>query len=186
MMRRAIGLLLLGAAALVGVASGAPATAGSTALLGRYEPVVELYRADWKPTAIEPFLAAADLERLAAGRWRGVRHSPPASALAGGSPTPRLHTRGCPPPAHPDSFHGLAGIPHAIPTRCSGIRSREPGFPSTQTSFGPSGTAPNALGVVDISNGRAPWLSFAGPWGDGSYVLLRAIGGKTTFAHLRV
>jgi hypothetical protein len=298
MLRRAIGLVLLGAAALAGAASGRPATTGSAALLGRYEPVVELYRADWKPTAVEPFLVAADLERLAAGRWQVVRHSPPASALAGGSSSLRLDTRGCTPAVDLDScyvrtalpatvygrawvsptasagvrtvlqywffyplddwhnsptspvlwhmhegdweevsvaldagdrpisiaasqhnlgvvrawkrvaltgsrhplvyvalgshanylsagYHGLAGIPHVIPTRFSGIPLREPDFTSAQTSYGPSGSARNVLGIVDISDGTAPWLSFAGSWGDGSYVLLRATGRKT-FAHLRV
>ena len=105
MPRRAIALVLLGAAALAGAASGRPATTGGAALLGRYEPVVELYRADWKPTAVEPFLAAADLERLASGRWQVVRHSPPASALAGGSSNLRLDTRGCTPAVDLDSCY---------------------------------------------------------------------------------
>jgi hypothetical protein len=297
MLRRATGLVLLGAAALAGAASGRPASTSNTALLGRYEPVVELYRADWKPSAVEPFLAAADLERLAAGRWQVVRRSPPTSALAGGSSSLRLDTRGCSPAVDLDScyvrtsppatvygrawvsptasaglrtilqywlfyplddwhnsltrpslwhmhegdweevsvaldagdrpisiaasqhnlgvvrpwkraalsgshplvyvalgshanylspgFHGVAGIPHVIRPRFSGIPLYEPDFTAAQTSYGPRGSVPNQLGIVDISDGTAPWLSFAGAWGDGSYVLVRGIG-KKTFTHLRV
>jgi hypothetical protein len=298
MLRRAIGLALLGVAALAGVAGGGSATAGTTPLLVRYEPVVELYRADWKPSAVEPFLAAADLERLTAGRWQVVRHSPPASALAGGTSRLRLDTRGCTPAVDLDScyarralpatvygrvwvsptasagirtvlqywffyplddwrnslirptlwhthegdweevsvaldaaarplaiacsqhdlgvvrawkrvrtkggghpvvyvalgshanylsagFHGIAAIPHVIPPRFSGVPLPEPDFTSSQTSYGPAGSAPNALGVLDISDATAPWLSFAGPWGDGSYVLLRQSNG-TAYSHLRV
>jgi hypothetical protein len=298
MRRRAIGLVVLGAAAVAGAASGRPATTGSTALLGRYEPVVELYRADWKPAAVDPFLAAADLERLAAGRWQVVRRSPPASALAGGSSSLRLDTRGCTPAVDLDScyvrtalpatvygrawvsptaaagvrtvlqywffyplddwhnslirpalwhmhegdweevsvaldagdrpisiaasqhnlgvvrqwkratlaggshplvyvalgshanylspgFRGVAGVPHVIRPPFSGIPLYEPDFTSAQTSYGPRGSAANQLGIVDISDGTAPWLSFAGAWGDGNYVLVRSVG-KQTFTHLRV
>jgi hypothetical protein len=300
MRKGAIGLALVGLAALASAAVSRPATPDSTALLARYEPVVELYRTDWKPTAVEPFLAGADLERLAAGRWQVVRRSPPASALAGGSSRLRLDTRSCTPavdldrcyvrkalPAtvygrawvsptasagirtvlqywffyplddwrnslirpslwhmhegdweevsvaldagnrplsiacsqhdlgvvrgwtrvrvkggsHPVvyvalgshanylsvGFHGLAAIPHVITTRFSGVPLPEPDFTSSQTSYGPAGSAPNALGVVDISDGTAPWLSFAGPWGDGGYVLLGQPTRKgTAFTHLRV
>ena len=45
----------------------------------------------------------------------------------------------------------------------------------------------NPLGVVDISAGTLPWLSFAGAWGDGGYVLLgRRTPTGTVFTHLRV
>ena len=254
--------------------------------------MLEQYAADWKPSAIEPFLAGADLERLIAGRWRPVRHSPPAAALAGGSASLRLDTRGCSPAANLDScyvhratpaiaygrawvsptasagistvleywlfyplddwrnalaaptlwhmhegdweevsvaldaadrpvsvaasqhdlgvvrtwartrvrdgthplvyvalgshanylspgFHGVAAVPHVIPPRFSGIPLPEPDFTSGQTSVRPT--------VVDISDGSAPWLSFAGGWGDGSYVLLgRPTRKGTRFTHLRV
>jgi hypothetical protein len=300
MLKKAIGLALLGVAALSGVSGGRSATADNAALLARYEPVLHMYGADWKPSAVEPFLAAADLERLTAGRWQVVRHSPPASALAGGSSRLRLDTRGCTPavdldpcyvrkalPAtvygrvwvsptasagirtvlqywffyplddwrnslirptlwhmhegdweevsvaldagdrplsiacsqhdlgvvrgwkhvpmrvgsHPvvyaalgshanyllAGFHGHAAIPHVIPTRFSGVPLPEPDFTSSQISYGPSGSAPNVLGIVDISEGTAPWLSFAGGWGDGGYVLL---GRPTTkgiaFTHLSI
>ena len=300
MLKRAIGVVVLGVAVLASAAAGRPATVDNTALLQRYEPVLEMYRADWKPSAVEPFLAAADLERLTAGRWQVVRHSPPASALAGGSSRLRLDTRGCTPavdldpcyvrkalPAtvygrvwvsptatagirtvlqywffyplddwrnslirptlwhthegdweevsvaldagdrplsiacsqhnlgvvrgwkrvpvtggsHPvvyvalgshanylsAGFHGHPAIPHVIPPRISGVPLPEPDFTSPQTSYGPAGSAPNALGIVDISSGSAPWLSFAGPWGDGSYVLLGTPTRKgTAFTHLRV
>ena len=64
MLGRAIGLALLGIAvagvAVAGVAAARRASADGTALLARYEPVLELYRADWKPAAVEPFLAGQD------------------------------------------------------------------------------------------------------------------------------
>jgi hypothetical protein len=300
MLKRAIGLALLGVVALSGTAGGRLTKIASGTLLERYEPVLDMYRADWKPSAVEPFLAAADLERLAAGRWRVVRRSPPASALAGGSSGLRLDTRGCTPavdldacyarraqpatvygrlwvsPAasagirtvlqywffyslddwrnsltkpglwhmhegdweevsvalnaadrpvsiaasqhdlgvirawarvalsggtHPvvyvalgshanylsPGLRGVAGIPHVISPRFSGVPLLEPDFTSSQASYGPAGTAPNALGMVDISAGTAPWLSFAGPWGDGSYILLQQISRRgTAFIHLRV
>jgi hypothetical protein len=37
--------------------------------------------------------------------------------------------------------------------------------------------------IVDVSDGKAPWLSFAGAWGDGNFVLIL---GKAGFVHLRV
>jgi hypothetical protein len=299
MQKGAIAVVVLGVAALAGVSGGRSATADTAALLGRYEPVLELYRADWKPNAVEPFLAAADLERLTAGRWRVVRHSPPAAALARSSSRLRLDTRGCTPavdldpcyvrqalpatvygrvwvsptasagirtvlqywffyplddwrnsPVRPTlwhmhegdweevsvaldagdrplsiassqhdlgvvrgwkraqtksgthpvvyvalgshanylsaGFHGVAGIPHVITPRFSGIPLPEPDFTSSQTSYGPTGSAPNALGVLDVSDGTAPWLSFGGPWGDGSYVLLRTGAKSTAYTHLGV
>jgi hypothetical protein len=298
MRRKVIGLALLGLAALSASAGGRAATPGGAALLGRYEPVIEMYRADWRPQAIEPFLAGANLERLALGRWQVVRRSPPASALAGGSSRLRLDTRGCTPAVNLDScyprhavtatvygrawvsptasagirtvlqywffyplddwrnslqvprlwhmhegdweevsvaldaanrpvsvaasqhdlgvvrswaqakvrggthpvvyvalgshanylspgFHGVPGIPHVIGPRFSGLPLAEPDFTSSQVSYGPQGTAPNALTVADVSDGTAPWLSFAGPWGDGSYVLLgRSTGEGIVFTHV--
>ena len=70
-------------------------------------------------------------------------------------------------------FHGRASIPHEIPTRFSGIPLPEPDFTSAQAPVEPA--------IVDVSGG-APWLSFAGAWGDGSFVLI----GSTKPVHLRV
>jgi len=280
MLGRAVGLALLGALALAGARAGTAAPLDTAALLARYEPVVEQYRSDWKPSAIEPFLATADLERLVFGSWRLVRHDPPVSALAGRPSSFRLDTRGCSPAFDLDScyprratpattygrvwasasatvlqywffyplddwrnsltkpliwhmhegdweemsvdlspagvpiavaasqhdlgvqrtwarvkvvdgthpvdyialgshanylspgYKGVAGVPHRISRRFSGLPLIEPDFTSTQTSAGPPGTAANTLAVVDISDAKAPWLSFAGAWGDGAYVLL--------------
>ena len=72
-----------------------------------------------------------------------------------------------------------------IPTRFSGVPLPEPDFTSAQTSYGPRGSAANVLGIVDVSDGAAPWLSFAGPWGDGNYVLVRSRT-RTAYAHVRV
>jgi hypothetical protein len=267
------------------------AGADSTALLARYAPVLQLYTSDWKPTAIEPFLAGANLERLSAGTWRVVRRSPPASALAGGSKQLRLNTRGCSPavssvtcykirptqptiygrvwtgsgtfatttvlqywlfyplndwrnsPAKPTlwylhegdweevsvelgpagkplavavsqhnlgvsrpwgrtprrddthpvvyvalgshanylspGFRGVASTPHVIPTRFSGVPLPEPDFTSAQTSV-------RSAAIVDVSDGSAPWLSFAGAWGDGSYVLLKQKSSKNPFTRMRI
>jgi hypothetical protein len=289
--------LLLGALCLASAASAAVGaeTVDTAALLTRYEPVVEQYRADWKPSPVEPYLAAADLERLTFGLWRLVRHSPPASALAGGPSTLRLDTRGCSPAVDLDScyprrptqatvygrvwtstsatvlqywffyplddwhnsltkpllwhmhegdweevsvelgpaelpiavaasqhdegvqrswarvkvadgthpmvyialgshanyfspgYKGVAGVPHRIPRRFSGLPLLEPDFTSTQRSLGPPGTAAGTLAVVDIADGKAPWLSFAGAWGDGEYVLLGAqTDNGVVYTHLPV
>jgi hypothetical protein len=300
MLRRAIGIALLAAAALSGAATAGPPPSGSSTLLARYEPVLELYRADWKPSRVEPFLAAADLERLTAGTWRLVLRSPPASALANRSSLFRLDTRGCTPARDLDScyprrptppsvygrvwsapagssgiatvlqywlfyplddwrtppaapllwhmhegdweevsvgldavgrpvsvaasqhdvgvtrtwtrvrrrsgthpvvyvalgshanylspgYHGVPGVPHVIPTGFSGVPLPEPDYTSAQVSLGPPGTASGVLGVVDLTNGAAPWLTFAGAWGDGSYILA---GERTShgiaYTHLRV
>lgn len=72
-------------------------------------------------------------------------------------------------------FHGLASLAHVIPTRFSGVPLPEPDFTSAQVAVEPA--------VVDVSDGRAPWLSFAGAWGDGNFILVHGRGG---FAHLRV
>ena len=129
MLRRAIGLVaLLAATVLAGASSGRTAAPDTTTLLARYEPVLHLYRADWKPSAVEPFLAAADLERLTAGNWRLVRRSPPASALANGSSQLRLDTRGCTPAFDPDSCYPRRAVTPTVygrawvnPTASAGI-----------------------------------------------------------------
>jgi hypothetical protein len=259
----------------------------AAALLARFEPQLEEYASDWKPSAIEPFLARANLERLNGNRWVVVRRGPPAVSLANGSKSLRLDTRGCSPAVDLDScyrrsatpptvygrvwvspsasagirtvlqywlfyplddwrnsltkptlwhmhegdweevsvaldgsdrplqvacsqhdlgvtrtwlrvrlksgthpyvyvalgshanyflpgYHGLAALPHVILPRFSGVPLPQPDFTSAQ--------APVAPEIVDVSNG-APWLSFAGVWGDGNYVLVRQRSG---WAHLRV
>jgi hypothetical protein len=299
MLRRAIGVAILAAAGLTIAAAGHAAGPDSTALLVKYEPVIEQYRIDWRPSTVEPFLAGADLQRLSAGRWRLVRHNPPPSALANGSRLLRLDTRGCTPAVNLDScyprragpasvygrvwqtpnaispitvleywffyplddwhtplvapilwhmhegdweevavelspaglpiavaasqhnlgvtrtwarariaggthpvvyvalgshanylspgYHGLPGVPHVIPPAISGVPLPEPDYTSTQVSLGAPGTASGTLGVVDISDGTAPWLSFAGAWGDGNYLLAGQRTKKgTPFTHLRV
>ena len=259
----------------------------TTGLLARYEPQFEQYAADWKPSAVEPFLAGADLERPTGTRWVVVRHSPPASALANGAKSLRLDTRGCSPAVSTDAcykraateptvygrvwtqpgtygaqtvlqywlfyplddwrnsvvrptlwhmhegdweevsvllspagkpvqvacsqhnlgvtrtwsrvrlkngthpyvyialgshanyflagYHGLASVPHVIPRRFSGLLIPEPDHTSAQAPVEPA--------IVDVSDGKAPWLSFAGAWGDGNFVLVRGTSG---FVHLRV
>jgi len=282
----AVGAICLASAASA-LAGGSRARTDTAALLARYEPQFEQYASDWKPSAIEPFLAAADLERPSGARWVVVRRSPPASALAKGSKSLRLDTRGCSPavdldpcykrtatpPAlygrvwvsptasagiravlqywlfyplddwrnsltrptawhmhegdweevsvaldgsnrplqvacsqhnlgvtrtwsrarinngtHPyvfvalgshanyflPGYHGLAVLPHVILPRFSGLPIPEPDFTSAQAAVQPA--------IVDVSSG-APWLSFAGAWGDGNFVLLRRQSG---FAHVRI
>jgi hypothetical protein len=263
-------------------------------LLARYQPFVYTYSSDWKPIAVEPFLASSDLERLTRGRWRVIRSNPSATSLGKGSPSIRLDLRPCTParnldacyrahapagdpsvygrawvnpdqgavqtvleywyfyalndwrnpPAKPaawqihegdweavlislDSadaplevaasqhsagvvrpwrtvrkiggthpvvyaalgshanyflrgFRGRAGQPHRIPTAFSGVPVQEPDFTSAQTSLGPPGLARTPLKVIDISSG-APWLSFAGAWGDGNYLLAGSAKGYTRF-----
>ncbi len=287
-------VVTLVATGMAAVATLAPAGAGgadSTALLARYAPVLQLYASDRKPTAIEPFLAGANLERRSAGGWRVVRRSPPASALAGGSKLLRLNTRGCSPavssvtcytvrPTQPTIYgrvwtgsgtfanttvlqywlfyqlndwrnsptkptvwylhegdweevsvelgpagkpiavavsqhnlgvnrpwsrtptrggthpvvyvalgshanyfspghNGAAGVPHVVPTKFSGVPLPEPDFTAAQTSV-------RSASIVDVSDGSAPWLSFAGAWGDGSYVLVEQKSSKNPYTRLRV
>jgi hypothetical protein len=80
-------------------------------------------------------------------------------------------------------YQGEAGVPHAIPPRFSGLPIPEPDYTSAQTSVGPAGLASAPLRVVDLSSG-APWLSFAGAWGDGGYILSGS--SKLGVVHLRV
>jgi hypothetical protein len=61
---------------------------------------------------------------------------------------------------------------HTIPASFSGIPLTPPDFTAAETSFGPGKLASAELRVVDVSDGRAPWLAFAGAWGDGNYVIL--------------
>jgi hypothetical protein len=84
-------------------------------------------------------------------------------------------------------FHGQAGKPHRIPTRFSGVPLVEPDFTSGQTSYGPAGLAANVLEVVDVTDG-APWLGFAGAWGDGEFLLVgkSTPGGGIAYGHVSV
>jgi hypothetical protein len=285
----AAGAVLAAAVVALGTARAAPSD--SAVLLARYAPVLELYSVDRKPSAIEPYLAQTDLERLSGTTWRLVRRNPPAAALANGSKQLRLNFRGCTPavnldPCYPrrvtpptiygrawtaptasagvatvlqywffytlddwrnsptrpslwhmhegdweefsvsldargrplqvaasqhdrgvrrpwsrvrirnsthpvvyvalgshanylaPGFHGVAGVPHVIPPSFSGVPIPEPDFTSTQTTVADAA-------IVDVSAGTQPWLSFAGAWGDGAFVLLRdPQTGK--YAHLAV
>jgi hypothetical protein len=295
MSRRALAAGLACLALAASAAAGArpawtrSAGPGTAELLARYEPVLELYGVDRKPSSVESFLAASDLQRLSAGTWHLVRHSPPAAALAHGSKQLRLNVRGCSPAVNLDSCYrrptgpatlygrawisptassgiatvlqywlfyplddwrnslkkptlwhmhegdweevsvaldtsgrpvqvacsqhdlgvrrawarvpkrigghpvvyvalgshanyflpgsgGLAGVPHAIPSRFSGVPLPEPDFTSAQVTV-------RSAAVVDLSRGSQPWLSFAGAWGDGSYVL---VGEGRKYTHLHV
>jgi len=80
-------------------------------------------------------------------------------------------------------YHGASGVPHVIEPRFSGLPLTEPDYTSTQTSVGPAGTAATGLRLVDITSGTAPWLTFAGDWGDGSYILA---GERGVLTHLRI
>lgn len=295
-MRSVVAAVAACAAAAAALGAGTAGGAGPTdpaALLARYEPVLELYAVDRKPSAIEPFLAGADLERLSAGRWRVVRSSPPASALAGGSKQLRLDTRGCSPATNIDAcyrrratpptiygrvwtsptasagiatvlqywffyalddwrnsptkptlwhmhegdweeasvaldaagrplqvaasqhdlgvrrpwsrvqvedgthpvvyvalgshanylspgFHGRPDVPHVILPRFSGVPLPEPDFTSRQTTV-------RSAAIVDLTAASQPWLSFAGAWGDGSFILLAEQSKRgLAYTHLRV
>jgi len=292
-----IGAIAVCAACLAALGQPRTAPADSAALLVKYAPALELYAVDRKPSAVEPFLAGADLERrsrssFGAGTWQVVRRSPPASTLANGSQQLRLDTRGCTPAVNLDAcyprrptqptiygriwaaprsfgsvtilqywlfyalddwrnslsrptlwhmhegdweevsvelspagspvavaasqhnlgvrrawnavqvrngthpvvwvalgshanyllpgFHGRAGIPHVISPRFSGIPLPEPDFTASQATV-------SSPAVVDLGASPPPWLSFAGAWGDGSYVLVQEQGGGAKAAvHLRI
>src|SRR5262249_8088291 len=61
---------------------------------------------------------------------------------------------------------------HTIPKEFSGVPLSEPDFTAAETSYGPAGLARTPLGVVHVSSGTAPWLTFAGAWGDGNYIIV--------------
>src|SRR5262249_47879095 len=123
------------AALIVAVAASAAAASGkaradAASLLARYEPELQLYAVDRTPSSVEPFFAGADLERLAAGRWRVVRWSPPASTLANGSAQLRLDTRGCSPAVSLDGCYSrlttaptIYGRAWVSPTATAGVRT---------------------------------------------------------------
>jgi hypothetical protein len=276
---RLAGIAIVAASAL---AAGATAARSTSSLLATYAPIESSYRSDWRPSSVEPFLKAADLERLRNGVWQLVARSPSAAALAHGGSDLRLNTRGCTPALDPDScysrvqgpatlygrvwvaptvsagiatvlqywfFYPLddwrnsptkptlwhmhegdweevsvaldaAGHPvavaasqhdvgvtrrwaqvpkstthprvyvalgshanyfrpgfHRIPQSFDGLPLSEPDYTSAQITRRPP--------VTDISDGKAPWLSFAGAWGDGSYVQLGAVAGGI-YAHVKV
>jgi len=286
-----VAAVVVGVLAATGLAPSSAGSAEPSSVLARYVPVLELYAVDRKPSAIEPFLAGADLERLSRGGvWRVVRRSPPASALANGSEQLRLDTRGCSPatsaptcypvrrtsptvygriwtttgasagttvlqywlfytlndwrnsPTKPTLWYlhegdweevsvelspagkpvavavsqhnlgvnrpwartpregthpvvyvalgshanylspghrGVATIPHVVPPRFSGFPLPQPDFTAAQATV-------RSPAVVDVSDLRPPWLSFAGAWGDGSYVLARQNTTSKTYTRLRI
>src|SRR5262245_44290011 len=290
-MRSAVGAAIaVGVLAAAGLGPSSAGGADSSALLVRYAPVLKLYTADRKPSAIEPFLTGADLEGLSSGVWRVVRRSPPPSALANGSKQLRLDVRGCSPArsaptcypvgrtpptiygrswtgtgafagttvlqywlfyavndwrnsptkptiwylhegdweevsvelnpagrpiavavsqhnlgvnrtwtrttregAHPvvyvalgshanylsPGYHGVAAVPHVVPPRFSGFPLPQPDFTASQATV-------RSPAVADVSDLRTPWLSFAGAWGDGSYVLARQRPTSKTYTRLRI
>jgi hypothetical protein len=80
--------------------------------------------------------------------------------------------------------HGRPGVPHQIPPGL-GAPIPEPDFTTNQIAYGPTGDATHPAHVVDISTG-APWLGFAGAWGDGSYLLIHNPSSpRSATAHLR-
>ena len=80
---------------------------------------------------------------------------------------------------------GIAASPHRIPTSFSGVPFVEPDFTTNQTSYGPPGLAAHPAEIVDVSAG-APWLNFAGPWGDGNYLLIGNNSTPPAVAHVHV
>jgi hypothetical protein len=82
-------------------------------------------------------------------------------------------------------YHAHPGVPHRIPTSFSGAPLIEPDFTSRQTSYGPLGLASHPAKIVDVSAG-APWLNFAGAWGDGNYLLIsNGSASKPAILHFR-
>jgi len=152
----------------------------------RTPAIWQMHEGDWELVSVEvgadgsPSAVAASQHTL--GVWR---------------PWPNVRKRGTHPVVYSalgshavyflPGFHGSAGAPHRIPPRFSGVPVAEPDFTAAQASWGPFGVAATAARVVDVSAGPAsvPWLRFAGPWGDGNYVLLRS-GSSAAFIHVRV
>ncbi len=99
-------LAALGVVCAIAAPAGESRPAASPAeLLARYEPLVYEYSSDWNPIRVEPYLAAADLERRGLTRWQLVRRSPPATALGAGSSSFRLDLRSCTPAVDLDSCY---------------------------------------------------------------------------------
>ena len=124
---------------------------------------------------LDQFRNAADAR---GNRWNLAGHclqcgEPERLQLAGQQHQVRQH-----PGVHFGACHGYfrPGL-HRIPQEFSGLPVPEPDHTSTQVTRAPA--------VTDISDGTAPWLSFAGSWGDGSFVLLGTTAGSI-YAHLRV
>src|SRR5262249_11071054 len=109
-----VAAIAVGVLAAAGLGPSRAGGADSNALLARDVPVLKLYAADRKPTAIEPFLAGADLEGLSSGVWPVVRTSPSPSPLANSSKQLRLDTRGCSPATSAPTCYPVRRTPPTV------------------------------------------------------------------------
>ena len=137
-----------------------------------------MHEGDWEEVSVSLDAAGRPLEVAASQHDLGVRRRWSRAPLRGGTHPVVYVALGSHANYLSPGFHGAAGIPHVIPPRFSGLPIPEPDFTSAQTSV------QNAA-IVDLSARTQPWLSFAGAWGDGSFILIR--DPKTgKYAHLPV
>jgi hypothetical protein len=145
-----------------------------------------MHEGDWEEVSVGLDTAGRPVAVAASQHDLGVRRTWSRTRITGGSHPVVYVALGSHANYLSPGFHGKAGVPHVIPPRFSGLPLSEPDYTSSQLSLGPPGTASGILGVVDVTEG-APWLTFAGDWGDGSYLLVgQRTGERTVFGHLRV
>ncbi len=146
-----------------------------------------MHEGDWEQVSVELSPAGVPIAIAASQHDEGVTRPWSRVELAGGTHPVVYVALGSHANYLSAGYHGVPGVPHVIPPQISGVPLPEPDYTSTQVRLGPPGTGSAPLAVVDISDGKAPWLSFAGPWGDGSFLLAgeRTKTG-TVFTHLRI
>jgi hypothetical protein len=145
-----------------------------------------MHEGDWEQVSVELSPAGVPVAIAASQHDAGVTTPWSRVKLAGGTHAVIYVAIGSHANYLSPGYHGVPGVPHVIPPRISGVPLPEPDYTATQVRLGPPGTGSTPLAVVDISTG-APWLSFAGPWGDGAFLLAGERTKKgTVFTHLRI
>jgi hypothetical protein len=145
-----------------------------------------MHEGDWEEVSVELSPAGVPVSIAASQHDAGVTRPWSRVKLAGGTHPVVYVALGSHANYLSPGYHGVPGVPHVIPPAISGVPLPEPDYTSTQVRLGPPGTGSTPLDVVDISAG-APWLSFAGSWGDGAFLLAGERTKKgTVFTHLRI
>jgi hypothetical protein len=146
-----------------------------------------MHEGDWEQVSVELSSAGVPIAIAASQHDEGVTRPWARVQLAGGTHPVVYVALGSHANYLSPGYHGVPGVPHLIPPRISGVPLPEPDYTSAQVRLGPPGTGSAPLDVVDISDGKAPWLSFAGAWGDGAFLLAGERTKKgTVFTHLRI
>jgi hypothetical protein len=145
-----------------------------------------MHEGDWEQVSVELSSAGVPVAIAASQHNAGVTRPWSKVKLAGGTHPVDYIALGSHANYLSPGYHGVPGAPHVIPPTISGVPLPEPDYTSTQVRLGPPGTGSTPMAVVDISAG-APWLTFAGPWGDGAFLLAGERTKKgTVFTHLSI